>query len=88
MLKNLFWDVALDQTLRTLIRKIMWFSFDTSSALRVSWTVWISWNVSTVVTVNTCLQSQIAIWDNWKPATSILMSYQAFNSWIGKNFTR
>ena len=85
MLQNLFGDIALDATIKSLIQKFGRFSFSNSSALRVDCS---SSNVGTVSIVTTVNTGNIGIGDNGKNATSIMISSQSFNNSVGKNFIR
>ena len=92
MLQNLFGDIALDATIKSLIQKIGRFSFTPNSSLRVDCggtSVAISsGTVTTVSTVSTMTTGNIGFGDNGKNGTSILMASSAFNSSVGKNFIR
>lgn len=89
MLRNAFDNLAWDLTLRNLIRKIMGFSFDSTSQLRVWWTValW-GWTVWTVTNVTTMATWNIWLWDMWKNATAQNMSMNTFYSSVWRNFVR
>lgn len=87
MLKNIFWDIALDTSIKALLNKLTRFTWTNAWEVRTSttWTVSISsWTITTVTTVTTW---NIWYWDMWKSATAILVSQQNFQAWIRKNFT-
>lgn len=84
MLKNIFWDIALDTSIKALINKLTRFTWTNAWEVRTSttWSVSISsWTVTTMTTGN------IWFWDMWKNNTAILVSQQNFQVWIRKNFT-
>ena len=94
MLQNLFGEVALDSTIKSLIQKLGRFSFNNLSQLRVSFdgtaqpvTV-SSGTVTTVTTVTTMITGNMSIGDIGKPASSMLMSQSNFTAGVGKNFIR
>ena len=94
MLQNLFGEVALDSTIKSLIQKLGRFSFNNLSQLRVSFDgnaqpVTVSSGiVTTVTTVTTMITGNMSIGDIGKPASSMLMSQSNFTAGICKNFVR
>lgn len=66
MLKNVFWDIALDLNIRAIVRKLIHLTFDYTWQLRVlaGWTVAVSsWTIT---------QANIWYWDTGKLATGII----------------
>ena len=84
MLKNIFWDIALDTSIKALINKLTRFTWTNAWELRVSATGWVSVSSGTITTLSTW---NIWYWDNGKNATSIIVSQEQFQVWIRKNFT-
>lgn len=70
MLKNIFGDMSLDTSIRSILRKLASLSFDNTAQLRVSGSI-TSGTVTTVATVTT---GNIGIGDCGKVGTAILMS--------------
>lgn len=92
MLTNLFGDMALDSSIKSVLKKLNGFSFSTNSSLRVDCggtSVAISGtptvNVTTMTTMTT---GNIGIGDWGKPATAMEQSHLAFQSGIRRNFTK
>lgn len=93
MLQNLFGEVALDSTIKSLIQKLGRFSFNNLSQLRVSFDgtaqpVTVSGAITTVTTVTTMTTGNMSIGDIGKAASSMLMSQSNFTAGVGKNFVR
>lgn len=88
MLQNLFGDIALDATIKSLLQKFGRMSFDNTSSLRIIPTGGTVATVSTVTAVTTMATGNIGFGDNGKNATSIMMSNSVFSGSIGKNFIR
>lgn len=83
MLTNLFGDMALDGSVKSILKKLMHFSFATDSSLRVSGPVTVS--SGTVTTVTT---GNIGFGDQGKTSAAMLMSASMFYSSVGRNFGR
>ena len=83
MLTNLFGDMALDGSVKSILKKLMHFSFATDSSLRVSGPVTVS--SGTVTTVTT---GNIGFGDQGKTSAAILMSANMFYNCVGRNFSR
>lgn len=91
MLQNLFGEVALDSTIKSLIQKLGRFSFNNLSQLRVSFDGTaqpVTVSSGTVTTVTTMTTGNMSIGDIGKTASSMLMSQSNFTAGIGKNFIR
>lgn len=89
MLTNLFGDMALDVSIKNIIRKIASFSFAPDSSLRVSGAVTVSsGTVTTVSTVSTMSTGNISIGDSGKSSTIISSSATNFYCTVGRNFNR
>jgi len=91
MLQNLFGEVALDSTIKSLIQKLGRFSFDNLSRLRVSFDGTaqpVTVSSGTITTVTTMTTGNISIGDTGKNASSMLMSQSNFTAGVGKNFVR
>lgn len=95
MLTNIFGDMALDSSVRSIIRKLMNFSFATDSSLRISGPVTVSSGtvttvstVTTVTTVGTMTTGNIGFGDQGKTSAAILMSANMFYGSVGRNFGR
>ncbi len=80
---NLFGDLALDTSIKHLKNIISRFTFDGSGQLRVGGSVGVSGSLTTVTTVST---SNTGFGDMGKPSTAMLVSHQAFQSSIRRNF--
>ena len=83
MLTNLFGDMALDGSVKSILKKLMHFSFATDSSLRVSGPVTVS--SGTVTTVTT---GNIGFGDQGKTSAAMLMSANMFYNSVGRNFSR
>ena len=91
MLQNLFGEVALDSTIKSLIQKLGRFSFNNLSQLRVSFDGTaqpVTVSSGTVTTVTTMTTGNMSIGDIGKTASSMLMSQSNFTAGVGKNFVR
>ena len=91
MLQNLFGEVALDSTIKSLIQKLGRFSFDNLSRLRVSFdgtSQPVTVSSGTITTVTTMTTGNMSIGDTGKNASSMLMSQSNFTAGVGKNFVR
>lgn len=94
MLQNLFGDVALDVTIKSLLQKLGRFSFNQRSALVVSFEGFAqpvtvsSGTVTSVTTVTTVTTANTGYGDIGKNGTAILASTNNFHSSVGKNFIR
>ena len=89
MLTNLFGDMALDGSVKSILKKLMHFSFATDSSLRVSGPVTVSsGTVTTVSTVTTVTTGNIGFGDQGKTSAAILMSANMFYNSVGRNFSR
>lgn len=91
MLQNLFGEVALDSTIKSLIQKLGRFSFDNLSRLRVSFDGTaqpVTVSSGTVTTVTTMTTGNMSIGDTGKNASAMLMSQSNFTAGVGKNFVR
>ena len=91
MLQNLFGEVALDSTIKSLIQKLGRFSFNNLSQLRVSFDGTaqpVTVSSGTVTTVTTMTTGNMSIGDIGKTASSMLMSQSNFSAGVGKNFVR
>lgn len=91
MLQNLFGEVALDSTIKSLIQKLGRFSFDNLSKLRVSFDGTaqpVTVSSGTVTTVTTMATGNMSIGDTGKNASAMLMSQSNFTAGVGKNFVR
>jgi len=91
MLQNLFGDVALDVTIKSLLQKLGRFSFNQRSALVVSFEGFaqpVTISSGTVTTVTTVTTSNTGYGDIGKNGTAILASTNNFHSSVGKNFIR
>lgn len=89
MLTNIFGDMALDISVRNIIKRLMSFSFATDSSLRVSGPVTVSsGTVTTVTTVGTMTTGNIGFGDQGKTSAAMLMSASMFYSSVGRNFGR
>lgn len=91
MLQNLFGEVALDSTIKSLIQKLGRFSFNNLSQLRVSFdgsAQPVTVSSGTVTTVTTVTTGNMSIGDIGKPASAMLMSQSNFTAGVGKNFVR
>ena len=86
MLTNIFGDMALDISVRNIIKRLMSFSFATDSSLRVSGPVTVS--SGTVTTVSTVTTGNIGFGDQGKTSAAMLMSASMFYSSVGRNFGR
>lgn len=86
MLTNIFGDMALDISVRNIIKRLMSFSFATDSSLRVSGPVTVS--SGTVTTVGTMTTGNIGFGDQGKTSAAMLMSASMFYSSVGRNFSR
>lgn len=88
MLTNLFGNIALDTTIKSLLQKIGRFSFDQSSRMRITLdgaTVPVTVTSGTISTVTT---ASVGIGDIGKPASAQLMSQSNFAGGISRNFVR
>lgn len=85
---NLFGDLALDTTIKSLLQKFGRFSFTTDSSLRVNGAVTANISSGSLNSVGTVSQVNIAIGDIGKPATAQVMSAQMFYGTVGANFVR
>lgn len=83
---NLFGDLALDTSIKSLLQKFGRFSFTTDSSLRVNGTVTAS--LASNQTLGTVSQANISIGDMGRPATAQLQSAQLFYGTVGANFVR
>jgi predicted RNA-binding protein with PIN domain len=91
MLQNLFGDVALDVTIKSLLQKFGRFSFTQRSALIVAFDAQaqpVTISSGTVTTVTTVTTSNTGYGDIGKNGTAILASTNNFHSSVGKNFIR
>ena len=91
MLQNLFGEVALDSTIKSLIQKLGRFSFDNLSRLRVSFDGTaqpVTVSSGTVTTVTTMTTGNMSIGDTGKNASAMLISQSNFTAGVGKNFVR
>ena len=87
-LTNLFGDLALDTSIKSLLQKFGRFSFDTSSQLRTTVAGTVAISSGTVNTVTTCTTANMSIGDSGKASTIQLQSAQGFYGSVGANFIR
>lgn len=87
-LTNLFGDLALDTSIKSLLQKFGRFSFDTSSQLRTTVAGTVAISSGTVTTVTTCTTANMSIGDSGKASTIQLQSAQGFYGSVGANFLR
>ena len=86
MVKNLFGELALDTTIKSLLQKFGRFSFDSTSSLRVGGTV--TANIGTNQTLATVTTANMSVGDTGKNSTVIQASASMFQGTVGKNFNR
>ena len=82
MLTNIFGDIALDTSIKSIIQRLSKFRFSNTSDLYVQVTNTVPVSLSTLSTAN------IGFGDQGKVAAAIQMSAQTFHSTVGKNFAR
>lgn len=86
MLTNLFGDIALDTSIKSLIQRLSKFKFSSTSDLYVNVTALPT--LGSVTTVTTVTTGNIGFGDQGKVAAAIQTSAQNFHSTVGRNFTR
>jgi ABC-type uncharacterized transport system permease subunit len=80
---NMFGDLANDYSIKNLINKFGRFSFDTTSALRISGATSVSGSLTTVTTVGT---GNIGFGDQGKASAAISNSANMYYSSVRRNF--
>ena len=86
MLTNLFGDMALDTSVKSLLKKLSGFSFSSNSSLRVD-CGGTSVAISGTPNVNVST-GNMGLGDWGKNATAMEQSHLAFQSGIRRNFTK
>ena len=87
MLENMFGELANDLSIKKLMQKFGRFSFDSSSQLRVTGSVWVT-SLPTLATVTTVTTANMSIGDMGKASAAQLQSAQGFYGSVGANFIR
>lgn len=91
MLQNVFGDISLDSTVKTLIQKFGRFSFNSTSALRTTFdgvAQPVTVSSGTVTTVSSVTQANIGFGDQGKTAAAIQVSANNFYNSVGRNMVR
>lgn len=83
---NIFGDLANDYSIKNLINKFGRFSFDTTSALRVSGSTSVSGSLTTVTTVTTVGTGNIGFGDQGKASAAMSNSASMYYNSVRRNF--